>query len=411
MIQFIKNILLNYDINENLSLILSNIIAVGIIIIICFIVDIITKRFLLRILRTYISKSKVKWNNVLLNNKVFDIIARIPPALVVHAFAPVFPIYQDWIQRIAFAYIVINVVLAIGKTLDSVNDIYRDYEVSRIRPIKGYLQVVKIIISVAAAIVIISALIDRSPWILLSGLGAATAVIVLIFQNSILGFVASIQLATNDMVQIGDWIEMPSHGANGDVIDISLHTVKVQNFDKTIITIPTHLLISESFKNWRGMQESGGRRIKRAIYIDINSIKFCDEEMLEKFEEIQYIKEYINGKRKKIEDYNQGYDMDSSNIVNGKHLANIGVFRAYIENYLKNHSKISKDMTQMVRQLQPTENGVPIEIYAFTKGTEWTDYEKTQSDIFDHLLTIIHEFDLKIYQRPTGNDLRNIKMN
>ncbi|NMA65612.1 MAG: mechanosensitive ion channel, partial [Clostridiaceae bacterium] len=265
-------------------------------------------------------------------------------------------------------------------------------------------QVVKIFISIMAAVIIISILTERSPWLLLSGIGAATAVLMLIFQNSILGLVASIQLTTNNMVQIGDWIEMPTHGADGDVIDISLHTVKVQNWDKTIITIPTHKLISESFKNWRGMREAGGRRIKRSIYIDMTSVKFCDEEMLERFKKIQYIKEYIQKKESEIENYNKSQNVDLSSIVNGRRLTNLGTFRAYIANYLKNHPGLNKNMTQMVRQLQPTEYGLPLEIYAFTDETAWVKYEAIQSDIFDHILAIVPEFDLKIYQRPAGHD-------
>jgi len=251
----------------------------------------------------------------------------------------------------------------------------------------------------------------RSPVILLSGIGAATAVFILIFQNSILGLVASIQLTSNDMLQIGDWITMPKYEADGDVIDISLHTIKVQNFDKTIITIPTHTLISDSFKNWRGMQESGGRRIKRSIHIDLTSINFCTEEMLNRFNEIEYIREYLNNKSKEIDNYNSIHNINDSNPVNGRHLTNIGIFRVYIENYLKNHSKVHKGMTQMVRQLQPTKNGLPIEIYIFTNDIAWVNYEAVQSDIFDHILAVVPEFYLRIYQEPTGHDLKSIITN
>lgn len=408
MIEFIENLLIDYGVNGSLSLIISNIVVIGIIIISYYIVDIITKKVLLRLVRTYVAKSKIKWDDILLKNKVFDIIARIPPALIVYVSAQVFPNYQIWIQRIVLCYIIVNVVLAINKILDSVNAIYTKYPISKTRPIKGYLQVVKIIVSVAATIVVVSVLIDRSPWILLSGLGAATAVLMLIFQNSILGFVASIQLTANDMVKIGDWISMPAHNADGDVVDLSLHTVKVENFDKTVTTIPTHLLVSESFTNWTAMQESGGRRIKRSVNIDVTSVKFCDEEMLERFGKIQYIKDYINKKRAEIDEYNEEHITNPSSNVNGRHLTNIGIFRAYIESYLDRHPGINKNMTHMARQLQPTENGVPIEIYAFTDGTAWLDYEGIQSDIFDHILSIVPEFDLKIYQRPAGHDLKNM---
>ncbi|MFA5523136.1 MAG: mechanosensitive ion channel domain-containing protein [Tissierellales bacterium] len=411
MIEIINNLLIGYGINESIAVYLSYIIAVIFIVLASIVVDIISKKVLLKLLKVSISRSKTKWDDVLIEKKVFERIARIPSVLVIHLFAPVFPDFQSWIQRIVFAYIIFNIMVSLSRALDAVDKIYRNYEVSKERPIKGYLQVVKIFISIMATVIIISILIDRSPWLLLSGIGAATAVLLLIFQNSILGLVASIQLATNDMLQIGDWIEMPSHGADGDVIDISLHTVKVQNWDKTIITIPTYALISNSFKNWRGMHSSGGRRIKRSVYVDMTSIKFCDDEMLERFKGIQYIKEYIDKKLEDIDKYNKEHSIDSTNIVNGRHLTNIGTFRIYIENYIKNHPRINESMTQMVRQLQPTENGLPIEIYAFTKGTVWAEYEAVQSDIFDHILAIVPVFGLRLYQGPTGFDLRQTRSN
>jgi len=396
-----------YGVNNNILLYLSNLIAIIIIIFISLIVDIITKKVLLKALKLYIGRSKNKWDDILLKNKVFEILARIAPMLVIYIFAPVFSNYRVWIQRFVFCYSIIIVLLAIGKILDAVNDIYTSFEVSKARPIKGYLQTIKIFLYCIGAIVIISVIIDRSPWALLSGIGAATAVTMLIFQNSILGLVATIQLSSNDMLKIGDWIEMPQYGADGDVIDISLHTVKVQNWDKTITTIPTHKLISESFKNWRGMKESGGRRIKRAIYVDMTSIKFCTEEMLKRFEKIEYIKEYLDNKKREIEAYNKEHNIDLSSIVNGRHLTNIGIFRAYLEHYLKNHPKLNKNMTQIVRQLQPTEKGLPLEIYAFTNDTDWVNYEAVQSDIFDHIFAVIPEFDLRIYQGVSGYDLSN----
>lgn len=406
MIEFIKQWLVSYGLNENLSLYLSNIIAVVCILFISLLANLITKKFLLGILKNYIKKSINTWDDIILENKVFERLAHIAPAIVIYAFAPTFPRYENWIQRVTFSYIILIIVLAIGRLLDAVDRIYRKFEVSKTKPIKGYLQVVQIFVGVMGAIIIISVIIDRSPLILLSGIGAATAVLLLIFQNSILGLVASIQLASNDMVKIGDWIEMPTYGADGDVLDISLHTVKVQNWDKTIVTIPTYALISESFKNWRGMIEAGGRRIKRSIYIDMTSIQFCTEEMLEEFKQIQYIKEYIENKTKEIEASNKVNNIDSSNMVNGRHLTNIGTFRVYVEQYLKNHPKVNKDMLHIVRQLQPTANGLPLEIYLFTNDTRWVIYEEAQSDIFDHILSVIPLFNLRVFQAPTGYDLR-----
>lgn len=408
MIELIENLLMDYGVNENLALWLSNIIAIILIIVISLILDIVVRRILLKFLKSYAEKTKAKWDNILIERKVFERLARIVPIGVIHVFAPLFPTYEEWIERIAFSCIILIFLRAIDGLLDAINDIYSKYEVAKVRPIKGYLQVVEIMLYVIGVIVVISILIDRSPWLLLSGIGAATAVIILVFQNSILGLVASIQISSNNMLQIGDWIEMPKYGADGDVLEISLHTVKVQNFDKTITNIPTHAFMSESFKNWRGMQESGGRRIKRAVYIDVTSIKFCTQEMLDGFEKIQYINKYIEDKRNEITTHNKDHNLDASHIVNGRHLTNIGIFRIYIENYLKNHPKVSKYMTQMVRQLPPSENGLPIEVYVFTNETAWTEYEKIQADIFDHILAVVSEFDLRVYQHPIGYDFRNL---
>jgi miniconductance mechanosensitive channel len=267
-------------------------------------------------------------------------------------------------------------------------------------------QVAKILIFVVGIILVIAKLLDQSPVILLSGFGAMTAVLLLLFKDSILGLVAGIQLATNDMVRIGDWIEMPKYGADGDVVEISLHTVKVENWDRTITAIPSYALVSDSFKNWRGMQTSGGRRIKRSIYIDKTSVSFCTEEMVERFKKIQFLTDYISGKQKEIQEYNTGHCIDTSEPVNGRQITNIGTLRAYIENYLRNHPKIHKGMTMMVRQLQPTENGLPLEIYAFTNDTNWVNYEAIQADIFDHILSVIPSFGLRVFQAPSGHDMR-----
>ncbi|MGB7453231.1 MAG: mechanosensitive ion channel domain-containing protein, partial [Lysobacterales bacterium] len=241
-----------------------------------------------------------------------------------------------------------------------------------------------------------------------SGIGALTAVLMLIFRDAILGFVAGIQLAANKMISNGDWIEMPKYGADGDVMEVTLTTVKVQNWDKTITTIPTYALISESFKNWRGMQDSGGRRIKRSINIDMNSIRFCNEEMLNRFGKIQYISEYIDTKKHELEAFNKATKVDNASLANGRRMTNVGTFRAYVEAYLQNHPMINLQMTFLVRQLQPTEYGLPIEIYVFSKDQVWANYETIQADIFDHILAVIPEFDLRVYQNPTGSDFRGL---
>lgn len=365
----------------------------------------IAKNLLMKLIGTIIEKSKGKWGKALLQHKVYEHLILVIPAFVVFATAPLSVYGRDWLQRIAFCLIVFGCLQAIDKFLDAVNAIYRTFEVSKIRPIKGYLQVLKIAAYVVGSIVIISVLLDRSPLILLGGIGAATAVLMLVFQNTILGFVASIQLTENDMVRLGDWIEMPNHNADGFVTEISLHTVKVQNWDKTVTTIPTYAMVSESFKNWRGMQESGGRRIKRAVYIDMTSIQFCNEEMLERFKKIQYIQEYLKNKTLDVLQYNQKHQADFSSPVNGRRLTNIGTFRAYVDAYLRNNPNIRQDTTLLVRQLSPTEHGLPIEIYAFANTTAWSEYETIQADLFDHILAVVPEFDLRIFQSPAGHDL------
>jgi miniconductance mechanosensitive channel len=248
-------------------------------------------------------------------------------------------------------------------------------------------------------------LFGKNPGFFLGGLGAFTAVIMLIFKDSILGFVAGIQLTRNDMVRIGDWIEMPKYNADGDVIDVSLNTVKVQNWDKTIATIPTYVLMTDSFRNWRGMADSGGRRIKRALYIDMNSIKFCTEQMLDRFARFEFIRDYIDRKRKEVADYNVENHVDDSQLVNGRRLTNVGTFRAYVEAYLRNHPKVHQDMTFLIRQLAPTEHGLPLEIYVFSNDQVWANYEAIQSDIFDHVLAVVPQFDLRVFQTPSGMDL------
>jgi miniconductance mechanosensitive channel len=301
--------------------------------------------------------------------------------------------------------------LVVSSIIDAVVDIYRTFEASRHRPIKGYMQIVKIAVFIIATIMIISILSGVSPLGLLGAIGAMSAVLILVFRDTLLGLVASFLITNENMVNIGDWISMPKYNADGSVIDISLHTVKVQNWDKTIVTIPIYTMVSDSFQNWKGMTQTGGRRIKRAVYIDMKSIKFCTEEMLEKFSKIQYIKDYIKSKKEEIEEYNKEIDVDTSILVNGRHLTNIGTFRAYLSEYLKNHPMTRKDMTLMVRQLAPTEHGIPIEIYAFSKDIRWEYYEGIQSDIFDHILAIVPEFELKVFQNPSGYDFETLTAN
>ncbi|MEK4386020.1 mechanosensitive ion channel domain-containing protein [Solibacillus sp. FSL W7-1464] len=377
------------------------------IVIICLIANFITKKIVIRFITHVVNNNKYQWDNILLEKKVFHKLSHIVPAIIIYYFAEAFT-YQALIEKGAVTYIIIVVLSLIGSLLNAVHDIYQTFEISKVQPIKGYIQVVKIIVYVLGIILVIANLIGENPLIILSGLGALSAVLLLVFKDSLLGLVAGIQLTSNDMVRVGDWIEMPKYGADGDVIDLSLNTVKVQNFDKTITTIPSYALISDSFKNWRGMQVTGGRRLKRSIFIDTTSIAFCSEEKIEKLRNIHYLTDYIDTRQREITEYNVKHRIDTSNQVNGRALTNVGLFRMYISNYLKNHPGIHKEMTTMVRQLAPSEHGLPIEIYAFSNDINWAVYESIQADIFDHLFAIATEFDLRLFQNPTGNDFKTM---
>ena len=374
------------------------------ILILAWLSNVIAKQILLRIVAFFIRRSKTRWDDALQNRMVFVRFSHLAPILVIYFGAAALPSIQDMLERVSIAYMYFMGMLILYAFLNAANDIYEEYDVAREKPIKGDIQIVQIITMLFIAILIFARLIGRSPVALLTGLGAMTAILILVFKDTILGLVASLQLSFNDMVRRGDWIEMQKFGADGDVIDVSLHTIKVQNWDKTITSIPSYALISDSFKNWRGMSESGGRRIKRSINIDMNSIKFCTADMIARFKKIQHITEYIEKKTDEIERHNEQTRADTTTLVNGRHLTNIGTFRAYVVAYLKNHPKIHHNMTFLVRQLQPTEHGLPIEIYVFSNDQAWANYEAIQADIFDHILAVVPEFDLRVYQSPTGSD-------
>lgn len=310
------------------------------------------------------------------------------------------------VRNVCGGFIVLTIALALGALLDIINMMYQRRADAHVHPIKGYLQVVKIVLYAVATILIIATLIDRSPLILLSGLGAMAAVLMLIFQDTILSLVASVQITSNDLIRVGDWVEMPQLNVDGDVIDIALHTVKVQNWDKTISNIPTKRFISDSFKNWRGMQESGGRRVKRSLFLDQQSVHFLNGEECEHLHRFNLLDDYLTEKRRDIDAWNANLKERGKEPVNTRRITNIGSFRAYVERYLRSHSGIHQGMTLMVRQLSPTADGLPLEIYCFTNTVAWTQYEAIQSDIFDHLLAILPEFGLRVFQHPSGGDMR-----
>ena len=363
-----------------------------------------TRRFLIAAIRYVAKKTSFAWDDAIVERGVFDKLAWLSPALVVYYFAYLFPNAGVFIQRGIYSYVLIILLLATSNFLTALNDIYNTYEFAPGRSIKGYVQVTKMLLWIFTGITMLAILFDKSPMVFVSGLGAMTAVLLLIFKDTILSFVASIQIATNDMIRVGDWIEMPKYGADGDVIDIALHTVKVQNWDKTITTIPTHRLIEDSFKNWRGMAEAGGRRIKRSLLIDQSSVRFCDDAMLERLAKIQVLTEYLQDKQSEIAEFNASENVSGDSEVNRRHLTNLGTFRVYVERFLQVHPELRKDLTLIVRQLQATTEGLPIELYCFCGDTRWAVFEGVQADIFDHLLAVIGEFDLRIFQAPSGAD-------
>lgn len=367
---------------------------------------IITRKILLKWLAKLIKRTKTSLDDILYDKVLSHRLSYIVPILIIYNFAYLSPAYANTIQRIAFALIFFIILMSISAFLDALNKIYEQKEQFKGRPIKGYIQAVTIVLYIVGALVMVGILTGQSFLVLLSGVGALTAIIILVFRDTILSFIASLQITSNDLIRLGDWIEVPQYQADGDVIDIALHIVKIQNWDKTISVIPTHKLIEASFKNWRGMQESGGRRIKRSIFIDIDSIKLCDEKMLEKFQKIELLKDYLKQKIAEIEKDNKIKNVDMSCMVNARRLTNIGTFRAYIAAYLRNHKKIHQDLTFLIRQLAPGPTGLPIEIYVFTNDTRWANYETIQADIFDHLLAVIKEFELRTFQYPGGKDLR-----
>ncbi len=377
------------------------------------IVDLIAKRILVGTARAFAKRSSVTWDDALVTHNVFGRLVQVLPALIVFVgvlFVPGLPDSLVQLMRnVAMGYMVLMLTLTLTAVLSAANTIYAALPVAKDRPLKGFVQLVQIVVWVFGGVMIIATVMDRSPLVLLSGFGAMTAILLLVFKDTILSLVASVQLTAQDMVRVGDWIEMPQFGADGDVVDVQLHTVKVQNWDKTITTIPTHRLITDSFKNWRGMSQAGARRVKRAIFVDVSSIRFQTQEEVDHFTRFALLKDHIQSKEQELADYNKGLATEVDSEVNRRRLTNIGTFRAYAYNYLKNHPKIHKDMTLIVRQLGPGPEGLPLEIYCFTNTTEWAVYEDIQSDIFDHLLAIVPEFGLRLYQKPAGSDLANLK--
>lgn len=373
------------------------------------IVFFIARSFIANGLYTIAKRTESKYDDMIVESLHPFRVAYIAPFIVIYYFAYLLPEYDSFIRQFIIFLILWVVIITINSLLNAVNQIYESNENYSGVPIQGYLDIVKLLFIIVGLILTISLITGQSPLRLLTGLGALTAVMLLIFRDTILSLVASVQISANDLVKEGDWIEVPSFDADGDVVDMSLNSIKIQNWDNTISVVPTHKMLEVSFKNWRGMQESGGRRIKRAINIDLGSVRFCDDKMAEKFRRIDLIRTHIEKKSKEIEAYNKKQKVDNSELINRRRLTNVGVFRAYIEAYLHNHKDLhQKKMTLIVRQLAPSPTGLPLEVYAFTNTTVWADYEAIQADVFDHLLAVVPEFGLRVFQQPTGLDFRNI---
>ena len=369
----------------------------------------VTKKVIISLLTRMVKKTQTQLDDILVNRNIFNRLSYMVPTLIFYNFAYAAPQFTVFIQRASLTLMAIAGLLVINSFINALRDIYKQTKYHERLDINSYLQITKLIINILGSVVIVGIIINKDTTLLLSGLGAMTAVVMLIFKDTILSLVASLQISSNDLFKVGDWVEAPQFSADGDVVDIGLHAVKIQNWDKTISVIPTHKLIDSTFKNWRGMSESGGRRIKRSLFIDMNSIRLCSEEMLQKFKRFEVLGEYIDRKQKDVVEHNKSNQIDTSELINGRSITNVGTFRAYIEAYLHNNSKIHPEMTFLIRQLEPTSRGLPIQIYVFTNDTDWIRYEGIQADIFDHLLAVIPEFGLKVFQSPTGKDFSKLR--
>ncbi|MCW3807660.1 mechanosensitive ion channel family protein [Plebeiibacterium marinum] len=400
-----ESLLEEVGVSEKISTYLSVVIFSILVLIIAKVAHFIVRRYLVKHVERFMEKTKSKYDDYFVKRKLIIRASYIVPALIIYTSLDLVFVQFDHVNAVLHnlvsLYFIVVALLLIDSFLKGVGDVYETLPNSNERPIKGYLQGIYLVFVLIGVLVTVSILLDVKLTVVFTGLGAIAAVLILVFKDTILGFVASIQLTANSMVKPGDWIEMPSHKSDGTVMEMTLNTVKVQNWDKTISTIPTYALVSESFKNWKGMEESGGRRIKRSINIDMKSVKFCDDKMLGKFRKIKVLKDYIEDKLEELEEYNKQFDIDESILVNGRRMTNLGVFRKYLEGYLHNHPKIHQNMTFLVRHLQPTEKGIPIEIYVFSNDQAWANYESIQADIFDHILAVLPEFELTVFQFPT----------
>lgn len=375
-----------------------------------WIVWMISRLILTQIIHSVAYRSKTKWDDYLVKNRFFSALAHMVPLLFMEPMIRTvfydFGTLSEFFIRLIDLAIIFVALISLIRFFNTGRDVLIEKQALKDKPIESYFQLGKIVVTCALIILMISVAFAIQPLVIVTSMGALTAIIILVFKDTILGFVGSIQLAANDMIRIGDWVTMEKYGADGDVVEINLATVKVQNFDKTITTIPTYSFISDSFKNWRGMLDSDGRRVMRSIHIKIQSVQFCTPEQLDKLGEIELIRSHVEKKQAQINQFNDSHQVNKTVLLNGRNQTNLGVFRHYIEEYLKNNTAINQDMTMIVRQLPPTETGVPIQIYAFTKTQEWGSYEAVMADIFDHLLAAVSYFQLEVFESPAGSDMR-----
>ena len=402
MKHYLYDILIEKGVSEQLAVYLNMIGLVIALLILVLLIDYITKRLLWRVLTSVAKRTKTNFDDILITNKLPRNIAHIIPLVILIEFLPDvlsdFLYVENIIERALKVLAILLTLRVVRCLLMSVRDYLKSLSQYKDKPIYSYIQVFMIFLWVVATFSILAIVTGISFWKFFAGIGTASAIIILVFRDTILGFVASIQVTVNDMVRIGDWITFEKYGADGDVTEITLATVKVQNWDKTITTIPTYALISDSFKNWRGMTNSGGRRIKRSVIIKASTIKFLTQQDIERFKKIQLISDYIEQQSEDILTHNTTSNADKSLLINGRNLTNFGVFRKYLQNYMDNHSAINKEMTLMVRQLEQTAQGIPMEIYAFSKDQRWVNYEFIMGDIFDHVLASVSFFDLEVYE-------------
>ena len=389
-------------------------VVLGFIVAIAFVSDFVCRQLLLRVVKRIVARTKATWDDILFEDRVLRRLCHIVPPVLIYFLLPLaFPPESGmvaFVLKLLLIYVIAVVLRFVNAFLKALHDVADQKEELQGKPLKGLMQTGQVIAFFVCIILIISILSDKSPARLLAGLGASAAILMLVFKDSIMGLVSGIQLTANDMLHVGDWISMSKYGVNGRVTEVTLNTVKVRNWDNTIVTVPPYLLISDSFQNWRPMQDSGGRRVMRSVNIDMNSVRFCTPEMLDRFRKIRLLKDYIDETERLIAESNEQAGVENDpEPVNGLHQTNLGVFRAYLERYLRSLAGINQEMMLMVRQLQPTEKGLPVELYFFSKVTEWTVYEKVQADVFDHVLAVIPEFGLRVFQNPAGSDVRDLK--